>query len=690
MAKHTVQLSPAFKAQTTKAIIAIGVFILTYLLILVLAVILTVLCVYGGIALIMTAPRIITIGLGIGLSSLGIFVLIFLLKFMFKSHKIDRSHLQEISRAQEPALFKMIDDIVEKVGTSAPKKVYLSADVNAAVFYDSNFWSMFLPIRKNLQIGLGLVNTVTQDELKAILAHEFGHFAQKTMKVGSYVYNVNQVIFNMLYDNEGYEQLVERWANSSGYIAIFAALAFKIVQGIQWVLRQLYAIVNKSYMGLSREMEFHADEIAASVTGYEPLKSSLLRMDLADDSFSQVLNFYTKKVEDSEKSTNLYPEQLFVMNFLAADHELPIKENLPVVTSEDVGKFNKSKLVIENQWASHPSTEQRIARLEQTNLKAEQITYTPANKVFSDIAERQAAFTNRIFQEVSYPAEATAISLTSFQAAYQEQVESNTFSKIYNGYYDQRNPVYTAEHASYTAIEQLDRADLFSDEKVDWVHTAVALHNDISTIYQIAENAIPVKTFDYDGKKYNRKESEKLITQLTQELEQILNRLKQNDIQVFRFFQACEQGQQKDNRLEQLYQSFQAFDTYFDEKHAIYTQLAEALQFVSVTTPIEQIRANFAQIATLEKTFKSNIQELLADDAYQSTMTQAMRDNFELYGSQDWEYFGNESYLERNLGLFTTALDDYVFLLSRGYFLLKKQLLDYQEQLWVQSSANAS
>ena len=156
---------------------------------------------------------------------------------MFKFHKVDRSHLHEITRKDEPALFSMIDEIVEKVDTSFPKKVYLSSNVNAAVFYDSSFWSMFFPIRKNLQIGLGLVNTVSKSELKAILSHEFGHFSQKTMKVGSYVYNVNQVIFNMLYDNESYERLIQRWGSISDYITIFVLIAIKIIEFIQWILR---------------------------------------------------------------------------------------------------------------------------------------------------------------------------------------------------------------------------------------------------------------------------------------------------------------------------------------------------------------------------------------------------------------------------------------------------------------------
>jgi Zn-dependent protease with chaperone function len=39
--------------------------------------------------------------------------------------------------------------------------------------------------RKNLQIGIGLVNSVTVSEFKAVLAHEFGHFSQRSMKVAA-------------------------------------------------------------------------------------------------------------------------------------------------------------------------------------------------------------------------------------------------------------------------------------------------------------------------------------------------------------------------------------------------------------------------------------------------------------------------------------------------------------------------
>ena len=344
-----IKISPEFKTQTTKAVLAILLFITAYLLMLVLAAALTALCIYGGIMLIASHPMFFTLAIGIGLASLGILVLIFLLKFIFKSHKTDLSHLTEIKRSDEPKLFALIDEIVNEVETNFPKKVYLSTDVNAAVFYDSSFWSMFFPVKKNLQIGLGLVNTVTQSELKAILSHEFGHFSQKTMKVGSYVYNVNQVIFNLLLDNKSYDNMISKWANASGYFSIFVIIAIQIIEGVKWILRQIYGVVNKSYMALSREMEFHADEIAAHVTGYEPLKNALLRSSLADHSMSSVLSFYDRKIPENIKSENIYTEHLFVTNFFAKNNNIEITNNLPNISEDDlINSTNPNSLLQTN------------------------------------------------------------------------------------------------------------------------------------------------------------------------------------------------------------------------------------------------------------------------------------------------------------------------------------------------------
>ncbi len=143
-----------------------------------------VVCFVGAGYILKEHASLATLVLAAGLVVLGVMIVYFLIKFMFKTHKTDLSDLTLITRAQHPDLFAFIDGIVKEVGTPFPNKIYISPQVNASVFYDSSFWSMFFPIKKNLHIGMGLVNTITEEEFKAILAHEFGHFSQKSMKVG--------------------------------------------------------------------------------------------------------------------------------------------------------------------------------------------------------------------------------------------------------------------------------------------------------------------------------------------------------------------------------------------------------------------------------------------------------------------------------------------------------------------------
>ncbi|HMR88145.1 MAG TPA: M48 family metalloprotease [Saprospiraceae bacterium] len=676
-----IKISQEFKNQTIRAVLSIILFVIIYLLMLVLAVGLTAFCVYTGVMLIVIKPMIITLALGIGLASLGVLVLFFLLKFIFKSHKVDRSHLTEIKKADEPKLFKMIDDIIKEVGTDFPKKVYLSSDVNASVFYDSSFWSMLFPIKKNLQIGLGLVNTVTQSELKAILSHEFGHFSQKTMKVGSYVYNVNQVIFNLLVDNEAYDELLQKWANASGYFSIFVVIAFKIIEGIKWVLKQVYDVVNKSYMALSREMEFHADEIAANVTGYEPLKDSLLRLHLTDYSFNSVLSFYDKKIADNLKSDNIYNDHLFVTNFLAKESNIQLNNNLPQVSEKDLNKFNKSKLVIKDQWASHPSTEDRVKMLEKTGLSQTNPNNEPANLLFTDIEKTQNEITQKIFTNVVYSGECSTLPVEGFQSYFKEDYLKNTFSKIYNSYYDIKNPLFfDVQHIEYNT-EHAQLEDLFSQNKVDEVYTAVSLQSDIELIKQISDKTLDVKTFDYEGIKYFKQDCQALLSKLKKELEILNEKIRSNDIEIFKYFKSKEQKANLNPLLENLYIHFFNFDKEFDTKYDVYIQLSIELQFTSYTTPFEQIRANFNKIEPLEKRLKKGITEILESQDYQVELTKEIKENFELYLSKKWQYFGIDTYENDNLQMLFSAVNNYAFLLSRGYFLTKQKLLNYQVEL---------
>ena len=225
--------------------------------------------------------------------------------FFFRKSSVDRSGWMQINKKQQPKLFKLIESISKEIDTNFPQRVYLGIGVDAMVFYDSNFRNLFFPSRENLMIGLGLVNSMSESELKAILAHEFGHFTQRSLNVYSYIYIENQVIYKMLIDEEYYQTLILKFSQFTGK---FMWIVIGYSRAIRWILRKTYELVSKSYMALSREMEFHADEISASVAGSLPAKSALLRSRLASDSFNYIWQFYYNRVSENIKSENIYPQ----------------------------------------------------------------------------------------------------------------------------------------------------------------------------------------------------------------------------------------------------------------------------------------------------------------------------------------------------------------------------------------------
>lgn len=680
MEKISVSLSSEFKLQSSKAIGSILLFGITYLVLLVFALALTVGCIWAGVLLISIKVALITIALGLGLGSLGILILIFLLKFLFSSYTVDRSDLLEITRKEEPKLFELLDRLVLQIGTELPKRVYLSSDVNASVFYDSNILSLFFPVKKNLQIGLGLINSVTSIELEAILAHEFGHFSQRSMKVGSYVYQVNQVINNLLFENESYDRLIRNWANITGYFFIFVQLAVKIIQGIQWILKKMYDLVNRSYMGLSRQMEFHADEVAAQVTGFTPLKDSLLRFSLAEHALNEVITFYTERISKNQKSGNIFQDQLSAMSILAKESQLSFRNGLPEVTLQSFNRFNPTKLIIKDQWASHPSLEERIAHLEKTGITNHKQDHSLANKLFLNLDEYQQHFSEKVFSGVSYSKPATKISSSKFQMEFEKELAKNSFPKLYNGYYDQKNPTYYPLKPEQTPSD-LSLKALFSDEKVDLIYLQIALANDLSILQQIAQKAIKIKTFDYDGIKYNYKQAKELTNRLKGDLENLALKIQQNDEVISHFFLNAAAKSNQTSTLEKLYQELDAYDQLYEKQYSVYAEFSERLGFVNEVLSFDKIRKNFLDLKPLEAQLKNGIRAVMESKIYKAEITEDMLSNFNLYLSRDWEYFGHESYFEERLSMLVMAKNDYAYLLSQGYFLLKKELLAFQENL---------
>lgn len=673
-------IRPGFKREVVRTTWSILFFFIVYILLFLFAIALAAACVYGGVAVLLALGGTWGILLGLGLIGVGLMVFFFLIKFLFAVNKYDRSAMIEVTEAEQPQLFAFVRKLADETGTPFPKHIYISSDVNASVFYDSSFLSMFLPIRKNLQIGLGLVNVINLSEFKAVIAHEFGHFSQRSMKLGSFVYNVNRVLYNMLYDNNSYSTLLGRWASIHGFFAIFASITAYIVKGIQWVLQQVYGLVNKSYMSLSREMEFHADAVSASVCGSRPLVTALKRLDFGSAGYELVLNKYNELLQERKFSRNLYRDQQHVVALVAADNKTPLSDGLPVVDSRELENPQYTRVNFKNQWASHPSHEDREKHLMELNVAAEQDTRS-AWLLFQDTEALQHRLTEHIYKDVPREEKDQQLAESDFARVFDEGRRQESFPEAYNGFYDGRYYTQLVIPELLRDLPQaiLEKEAIFSTANGQLQKRLNGIRQDMALLKAIQEKQIDTNSFDFEGVKYNRSEAGVMEQRLQIELEELEEKQKTLDVQAVQFFLQRAAGEERE-QLAAMYTH------WMEERNTANAFLERINAMLQSLSPIYSGQTNsFDEIDVIIKGLKQKHEPQFKADLRLWLDRGVAKENALLCGqiekflAADYQYFSGTSFFENELQeldmlcrQFWDEVNKYLHVLCKG--VLERQL----------------
>lgn len=191
--------------------------------------------------------------------------------------KTDRPDLKKITESDYPELFRLIGEVATSMRVKPPRQVYLSATATASVFLKTGFWNALFPVDKKLEIGMGLLPFLNQEELRAVLAHEFGHFSQRSMGLKAPVHTIGQSA-QYLSRTIRYKK---RGAIEDSYY-IFTYL-FRLLADA------LFSALTKSYRSFSTELEYEADYLAVKQTGSRALVSALFKASFASHTFRLML-----------------------------------------------------------------------------------------------------------------------------------------------------------------------------------------------------------------------------------------------------------------------------------------------------------------------------------------------------------------------------------------------------------------
>ncbi|MCR6641004.1 MAG: M48 family metallopeptidase [Sporocytophaga sp.] len=456
------------------------------------------------------------------------FLALFLTKALFFIKRFDKGDDFEITAKQEPELFKFINEVADNAGAPRPHRVYLSPRVNASVFYDLSIINLVFPTKKNLEIGLGLVNALTLNEFKAVLAHEFGHFAQKTMAVGRWVYISRQIASHIVGARDWFDKLIKGISSVDLRIAWIGWILSIFVWAIRSLMDTLFTIVILAERALSREMEFNADLVAVSLTGSDAIVNGLYRLEAADNAWDQAVQYGVDALYEGKAVKDVFNLQKYFTKKIGIIIDKPDYGNPPVFENDSSQRIFKKNLASPpKMWSTHPSGFEREENAKRLYISApndERSSWI----LFKDAEELKQKMTKHLYKNIEIK-DKQIIEISNELAI--EEIDKR-YNKVFY------NPKYRGYYLKYPLARDVTKVD----ELFAGLYKNEEIHKLLEDLYpesltqelELFENrneeivmlqALYDKVYDapggvilHEGKKIKRKELPELISRLKSEV----------------------------------------------------------------------------------------------------------------------------------------------------------------------------
>ena len=479
-------------------------------------------------------------GEGIFFGILSSFLAVFMVKPLFRVKHNQQSKDLEISSKEEPKLFEFLYRLADDAQAPRPHRVFLSPRVNAGVFYDVSILNLFFPSKKNLEIGLGLVNMLTLGEMKAVLAHEFGHFAQRSMAVGRWVYIAQQIAAHIVTERDALDKFLKNLSRMNLRIAWIGWLLSLVVWSIRSLLETVFRWLVLAQRALSREMEFQADLVAVSLTGSDALIHALHRLRAADDAWDRTLRFASSEMQNGRLVADLFVLQTLMierMRVILNEADYGRVPTIPVKHPENHRVFQAELTEPPRMWATHPPNVDREHNAKRVYIAAP-LDDRPAWTLFKTPQIVREQMTAHLFNSASQSHKAQPVALGDSIKQFEQQFSCLYLDRSYRGNYLGRSVV---RHAATTEDlyefqgnrEYLEQhlADLYPESLSDDLEQLRLLEKEKGALLALQDRRVkaPGGIIKHRGKSLNRQDLPNTIKSLNQELEAVKTRVYAHD-----------------------------------------------------------------------------------------------------------------------------------------------------------------
>jgi Zn-dependent protease with chaperone function len=180
-------------------------------------------------------------------------------------------------RADQPELWRMIDELAVAANTRGPDEVWIVPEVNAAVWEKSHLLGLKSG-RRYMMIGLPLLAGLSVSELRSVLGHELGHYSHSHTKLSAITYRATTTMKHTLAEIDGWL----RWL-------------------LMWYVR-LYLLVARS---ANRAQELQADVAAVRAAGKTAARTALGKVNALDMAWDHYTDSYVSLVRPAGRTPEL-------------------------------------------------------------------------------------------------------------------------------------------------------------------------------------------------------------------------------------------------------------------------------------------------------------------------------------------------------------------------------------------------
>ncbi|WP_327724812.1 M48 family metallopeptidase [Streptomyces europaeiscabiei] len=224
--------------------------------------------------------------------------------FMLRTPKGEDLPGLPVTEADEPELWRTVRELADAVGTRVPSRIILTADLNAAVSEDARLLGLLAGPR-HLYLGVPLLQGLTEAQLRAVLAHELGHYSNADTRLAAITVRGRAQVLRTI---EHFEERADRSAGrerarleKKNAKAVAKGKKAKEIdttgagityRAMAWIYIGYAKLYIRATLASSRRQEYAADAAAARIAGRDATASALREIQALDAAFGFYMNSY--------------------------------------------------------------------------------------------------------------------------------------------------------------------------------------------------------------------------------------------------------------------------------------------------------------------------------------------------------------------------------------------------------------